>query len=110
MCLGRCCGEELSCRAELCTDVDRIQQLCSDYCDTYLTRCTSDTIDVLNAFENKRECMEVCRTYPTNAEDGATTGDTLECRLNHLAKAIEGQNVAVSCENAGADSPDCSRS
>lgn len=94
------CGDGLTCRAGLCTDEAQVEQQCSDYCDTFLQRCASSQIEALFTFRDKPECMEVCRTYPTNGEEGDTTGNTLQCRAYHLEAAAS--DASTHCPHASA--------
>jgi hypothetical protein len=77
--------------------------LCETYCDGIGRFCTrGDT-----QYRNADECRAACNA-PTWAcgRPGETTGNTLFCRLAHMALAGVGA-AATECPNAGPNSPTC---
>jgi len=74
---------------------------CESYCDNILLMCTSGNAQ----YQDKASCMLWCSALPAGT-DGATTGDSLACRLYHLQVAASlgsaTQGRADHCTHAGA--------
>jgi hypothetical protein len=79
------------------------EMLCSNYCQGLSTICTGANAQ----FPSVQACLAACNA-PTWACGmlGQTTGNTLFCRIGHLALAIAAA-PAVECPNAGPTSAAC---
>lgn len=84
------------------TGVSR-EMLCSNYCQGLSTICTGANAQ----FPSVQACLAACNA-PTWACGmlGQTTGNTLFCRIGHLALAIAAA-PALECPNAGPTSAAC---
>lgn len=80
------CGPDLECYTGRCLDVESIDQKCEDYCNGFLETC-SGVVIAQRDFEDFDDCFDICVTFPANADDGASTGNSLQCRLYHLGAA-----------------------
>lgn len=77
--------------------------VCGTWCDVYcgmaMNVCTGgDAI-----YGSMDECMSACGALDTSGELGATSGDTMQCRLYHLGVAIREDDPAMHCPHAAAD-------
>ena len=83
----------------------RRDMLCLSYCDGMGRFCTG----VSAQFQNADACRAACNA-PTSTwacgKPGDVTGNSLFCRLSHMALAGVG-GAATECPNAGPDSPVC---
>lgn len=57
--------------------------LCENYCAAATTHCGGDT----PLYETPATCLSACAAWPTDGVDGATEGDTVQCRLTHALLA-----------------------
>jgi hypothetical protein len=71
---------------------------CNTYCTTIATVCAGTD----NQYKDNATCLSMCQLgIPNDAGAGATTGNSLACRMTHLASAAQEQNAATDCSNAG---------
>ena len=57
--------------------------LCTRYCDLARAHCTQREA----LFSTVDQCQQACLKYPTTGKDGATEGDSVQCRIYHLEVA-----------------------
>ena len=70
--------------------------LCQEYCATMDVNCIGE----FSQFADMAECMANCPGFPTDGEEGAKTGDSVQCRLYHAGAALD--EPSVHCPSAGA--------
>ncbi len=72
---------------------------CNYYCDTVIAVCNSSTT---KQYIDKPTCMAMCTNIPNDAGAGATSGDSLACRMYHLSvAATSSANADTHCPHAG---------
>lgn len=72
---------------------------CNYYCDSIIAACTGTN----NQYLDKATCVSMCAGIPNDAGAGATSGDSLACRMYHLSVAAQSStNAATHCPHAGA--------
>jgi hypothetical protein len=70
---------------------------CNYYCDNIITACATTN----NQYKDKATCMSMCANFPNDAGAGATSGDSLACRMYHLSVAAQAGQAATHCPHAG---------
>lgn len=72
---------------------------CNYYCDTIIATCTGAN----NQYLNKATCMSMCTNgIPNDAGAGATSGNSLACRMYHVSVAATStSNATTHCPHAG---------
>jgi hypothetical protein len=81
------CGDGLVCFTGQCAESALLEARCDTYCADYGSRCNESVGGLVHTFSDRDECMEVCETYPINGVEGATGGNSVQCRLYHLQAA-----------------------
>ena len=74
---------------------------CDNYCHLSQTNCTGDN----ELFADAAACTTACGDYPTTGDIGATSGDSVQCKLYHLGVAGSdgATSAAVHCSHGGVD-------
>jgi len=88
---------ELHCPHAGNTGGDMCGAYCEVYCRNVLTHCT-DELDIYGG--DMGSCMAACEAFPTNGEDGATDGNSVQCRIYHASFPSE-DSPPVHCPHAG---------
>ncbi|HRI62848.1 MAG TPA: hypothetical protein PK156_01385 [Polyangium sp.] len=81
----------------------RCGSICEGFCDIAVKTCAKQ-------WPNKLECQNTCALFPTNGQGFNTsfiTGNSIECRLNHLLLAAQSIDCAANCANTGIESSAC---
>jgi hemoglobin len=75
--------------------------LCDTYCDLASTNCSGDNVIDWGT----GDCQAACAAYPADAEEGATGGNSVQCRIYHLGVAgSDGDtSAAVHCPHGSVD-------
>jgi hypothetical protein len=76
-------------------DAAALAPTCSEYCSTIQANCMAAN----QQYPSTAICMAVCTSFPPGAV-GATSGNTLGCRLTHAGYAA-GSNATTHCHHAG---------
>jgi hypothetical protein len=76
--------------------VARASQLCLDYCDTVATACTEKNQQYATQFA----CLAVCEQLPAG-NPGATSGNSVQCRLGLADQALRTGEPSNYCFAAG---------
>lgn len=74
---------------------------CAAFCAAVAAACTGANVQ----YASENECMTACAGWPVGTE-GATSGDTLACRMYHAGVAAtdpQPDNANTHCPHAGAD-------
>lgn len=72
---------------------------CTTYCSTIQQVCNGTTNQ---QYIDNATCMSMCTGIPNDAGAGATSGDSLACRMYHLGLAAQSSsNADVHCPHAG---------
>jgi hypothetical protein len=72
---------------------------CNYYCDTITAVCNGQSTQ---QYLDKATCMLMCNAIPNDAGAGATSGDSLACRMYHLSvAATSSANADTHCPHAG---------
>jgi len=80
------------------TGVDASALNCTYYCGEILSVCGTSN----NQYKDMATCMSMCANIPNEAGAGATSGDSLACRMYHLSvAAMSTSNMATHCPHAG---------
>ena len=72
--------------------------LCENYCDLAMSNCTGD--DAL--YNDNASCMTACEGFATDGAIGATSGNSVQCRIYHLG--VAGSSAAMAhdhCPHGG---------
>jgi hypothetical protein len=77
--------------------VDASALNCAYYCATITSLCGATATD---QYKDNATCMSMCANIPNEAGAGATSGDSLACRMTALA-GLTSSNAAVNCSWAG---------
>lgn len=67
---------------------------CAEYCDSIMATCTGE----LAQYKFMPTCLASCALFPAG-EEGADSGDSVACRLTHVALAAE--EADPHCRHAG---------
>ena len=72
---------------------------CNYYCTTDIAVCTGTN----NQYKDNATCLSMCQNgIPNDAGAGATSGDSLACRMYHLSVAATSTaNAAIHCPHTG---------
>jgi hypothetical protein len=71
---------------------------CEVYCDVVMNNCTGENAQ----YEDQSACMTECSNMSTQGEPGATSGDTVQCRITHAGFAgTTSDGPSVHCSHAG---------
>lgn len=73
--------------------------LCEAYCSLAIGGCTGDD----EIYANGEDCMAACEAFDDSGTIGATSGDTVQCRLYHVGVAIRSGETALHCPHAAPD-------
>lgn len=76
--------------------------LCNQYCDLVMANCQ----DANKLYESADECLSACETIPDTGEDGATSGNSIQCRIYHAGDSAAGAEPATHCPHAGENPTD----
>ncbi len=91
------CGDGNVCRDRVCRNPDELEAMCESYCQEFGDLCSElASPDTFADFRDAAHCLEVCSTYPTDAQDDAYQGNSVQCRLNHLEAARQ-EGAGVHC-------------
>lgn len=71
---------------------------CENYCDLALSACTGSN----QLYATKAACLTACALIPSGGVANATSGNTLQCRIYHLAVASTPANALVHCPHGNA--------
>jgi len=74
--------------------------LCENYCDFVMAGCPAVWADL-------EACMAGCAAFGAEGVAGATSGDSVQCRLTYAALANMEFSAGLHCPYAGADSARC---
>ncbi|MBW2459123.1 MAG: hypothetical protein JRI68_31785 [Deltaproteobacteria bacterium] len=72
--------------------------LCQEYCDTVQTHCTEE----LEVYTSVTACLDVCAALPAG-EDGATSGNSVHCRLGNARTAENEPDTECPAAGPGGD-------
>ena len=72
---------------------------CDNYCQLALANCTGPN----ELFATKASCLSACAVLDTTGKPGDATGDTVQCRIGHLALAGDTDETAAQCQQGGPD-------
>ncbi len=61
--------------------------LCGDLCENYCAAATAHCGGDTPLYETPASCLSACAAWPADGVDGATEGDTVQCRLTHALLA-----------------------
>lgn len=76
---------------------------CENYCQLAMANCTGGNA----LYSTEQECLNTCATLDDSGEAGASSGDTLQCRITYAGKAGGwGDVAATNCPNAAPDGGD----
>ncbi len=74
---------------------------CENYCDLALAACTGAN----QLYADRAACTTACAGLATTGAPGATSGNTVQCRINHLGFASAGGAAATTHCPHGAATP-----
>ena len=81
---------------------DTCGTLCESYCHLAQLNCTGDSA----IYDDLPECKITCAAFPSDGEEGATAGDSVQCRIYHLGVAgsdLENGSAATHCPHGATD-------
>ncbi len=92
-------GNDTGTPTDASTAVDANALDCAYYCATDIAVCTGNN----NQYKDNATCMSMCQAgIPNDVEAGATSGNSLACRMYHLSVASQSaSNAAIHCPHTG---------
>ncbi|MCA9540581.1 MAG: hypothetical protein KC620_16890, partial [Myxococcales bacterium] len=73
--------------------------VCGSGCDVYCRNVMDHCTEELAIYPSMDACMAACGAMPNDGEDGATEGNSVQCRLYHSSFPAE-ESPAVHCPHA----------
>jgi len=70
---------------------------CGTWCDVYCQLANDNCIGSNQLFSNTGACTTACGLYASTAYSNSTTGNSVQCRINHLANAGIETDATTDC-------------
>ena len=79
--------------------------VCGSWCEGYCHLAKANCSGANALFPDDATCASACAAYAAGADPGATTGDTVQCRIYHLGVAGSdgATSAAIHCPHGGGD-------